>query len=235
MIRSKITWTICAAAIAGLTTAGCSSDARTTDRQTTQPQTMQQKPASGGEQGLLDPDGMFQRGSEGPLTEDEYDLMTDQERQRQSQRQQPSQRQQQPSQQQGVMDEDGMFERGSEGPLEPGDEQLLTQYRDAEPLGTRRGEATFYDDSFAGQRTASGDVYRPNEMTAASRRYPLGTIVRVVNPDNQQSAIVRINDRLSTDNPDGADIDLSRAAAERIGITEEGRADVRIELLELGN
>ena len=67
-------------------------------------------------------------------------------------------------------------------------------------------------------------------MTAAHRTLPLGTIVRVTNPENGKSALVRITDR----GPfiEGRILDLSRAAADQIGIVQKGTAPVRIEVLK---
>jgi len=88
--------------------------------------------------------------------------------------------------------------------------------------------ATYYGHEFAGHRTASGERFNPNALTAAHRTLPFGTHVRVTNSRNGRSVIVRINDR----GPfvKGRTIDLSSAAAQAIGIG--GAADVRIEMIE---
>lgn len=57
------------------------------------------------------------------------------------------------------------------------------------------GEASYYGSRHAGLRTASGERYNPNAMTAAHRTLPFGTRVRVTNLDNRRSVVVRINDR----------------------------------------
>ncbi len=87
--------------------------------------------------------------------------------------------------------------------------------------------ASWYGPCFRGHRTASGDVFNENAMTAASRTLPLGTRVRVVNLRNGRSVMVRINDRGPYVR--GRGIDLSKRAAERLGIVRRGIARVRVE------
>ncbi len=97
-------------------------------------------------------------------------------------------------------------------------------------LTTQRGKASYYDDSFAGKRTASGEIYNPKKLTAAHRTLPFGTRVRVINLFNDKSVIVRINDR----GPfiKSRIIDLSRAAAERLDMIENGVVEVFIEVIQ---
>jgi rare lipoprotein A len=92
------------------------------------------------------------------------------------------------------------------------------------------GRASYYADSLAGNRTASGERYDPKALTAAHRDLPFGTRVRVVRQDNRKSVVVRINDR----GPFGKRariIDLSRAAAEQIDMVRAGVVQVRVEVL----
>jgi rare lipoprotein A len=99
------------------------------------------------------------------------------------------------------------------------------------------GPATFYADKFEGRRTASGIPFRQNQMVAAHRAYPFGTVLRVTNPRNDRAVTVRVVDRGPFARPRGAErpvLDLSRRAAQQIGIIEAGRAPVRIEVLEWG-
>jgi len=85
--------------------------------------------------------------------------------------------------------------------------------------------ATWYGSNYAGKRTSTGEKFDPNALTAASKTLPLGSRVRVTNPDNGKSVVVRINDRL----PHGhRKIDLSRRAAEELGITKKGVAHVKV-------
>jgi rare lipoprotein A len=99
------------------------------------------------------------------------------------------------------------------------------------------GPATFYADKFEGRRTASGIPFRQNQMVAAHRAYPFGTVLRVTNTRNNRSVNVRVVDRGPFANPRGAQrpvIDLSRRAAQQLGFIQAGRAPVQIEVLEWG-
>jgi len=82
----------------------------------------------------------------------------------------------------------------------------------------------------AGRPTASGEAYDPNDLTAASRTLPLGSMVEVTNPSNGRSVKVRINDRGPYVR--GRSIDLSKRAAEEIGLTEKGVGRVKIRRIE---
>lgn len=92
------------------------------------------------------------------------------------------------------------------------------------------GSASYYHDALEGRRTASGEPYRRSELTAAHRSLPFGSRVRVSNPANGRSVVVRINDR----GPFAHNrvIDLSRSAASRLGMLSQGHGRVRLELLE---
>lgn len=99
---------------------------------------------------------------------------------------------------------------------------------DARASGFRQvGLASWYGPGFHGRTTASGERFDQNDLTAAHRKLPLGTEVKVTNLQNGRSIVVEINDR----GPyiDGRVIDVSKAAARRLGIVEEGVAKVRIE------
>ena len=91
------------------------------------------------------------------------------------------------------------------------------------------GEASWYGPGFFGNRTASGEVFRPGTMTAAHRSLPFGTKVRVTNLWNDRSAVVTINDR----GPFIAHrvIDLAHGAAHELGLISSGIAQVRLEVL----
>ena len=91
------------------------------------------------------------------------------------------------------------------------------------------GRASFYGPGFAGRKTASGAIFRPEELTAAHRSLPLGTRVRVTNLSNGQSVLVTINDRGPYIR--GRSIDLSVAAARTIGMLHRGVAEVVIDIL----
>ncbi len=101
----------------------------------------------------------------------------------------------------------------------------------SDSLLIQEGTASFYGRKFHGRRTASGEVFSLDSLTAAHKRLPLGTRVRVINQKNSQSVVVRINDRLPSHSR--RQIDLSRRAAERIGMVRDGLAKVRIEAVDL--
>ena len=92
-------------------------------------------------------------------------------------------------------------------------------------LGT--GRASYSGARFAGRPTASGEIFDPNAFTAAHPSLPFGTRVRVTNLANDRSVTVRINDRGPYTG--GRIIDLSRAAAEEIGMIASGTARVKLE------
>ncbi len=95
----------------------------------------------------------------------------------------------------------------------------------AESAGkTLSGRASWYGPGFHGRRTASGETFNTNALTAAHRTLPFGAKVRVVNKRTGRSVVVRINDRGPYAH--GRIIDLSQAAAKAIGLA--GVADVAI-------
>ena len=102
-----------------------------------------------------------------------------------------------------------------------------------EALLVLEGGVSWYSDALAGRRTASGEPYDPTELIAAHRALPFGTRLRVTNLENERSVEVRVVDR----GPwvTGRIIDLSRSAAEQIGMLRAGHAHVRVEVLEYGS
>ncbi|MFW6062029.1 MAG: septal ring lytic transglycosylase RlpA family protein [Planctomycetota bacterium] len=92
------------------------------------------------------------------------------------------------------------------------------------------GVASWYGERFAGRPTASGEPFDPSALTAAHRSLPFGTRVRVTHLANDRSVIVRINDR--GPHVEGRIIDLSRAAAEKLGMVEQGTARVSLDVLD---
>ena len=90
---------------------------------------------------------------------------------------------------------------------------------------------SWYGDDFDGLPTATGETYDMYADTAAHPTLPLGSIVRVTNPRNHRSQIVRINDR----GPyvEGRELDVSYAVAQKLGFDQRGTAKVRLELLEV--
>ena len=90
----------------------------------------------------------------------------------------------------------------------------------------QNGIASWYGREFHGKKTSNGEIYNMYAMTAAHKTLPLGTYVRVSNPGNNRSAVVRINDRGPFVR--GRIIDLSFAAADDIGIVDSGTAWVEV-------
>jgi rare lipoprotein A len=110
------------------------------------------------------------------------------------------------------------------GQLQPLGAEETTE---AEPLAQQRGDASYYSDKFTGQPTATGETFSQDKLTAASRELPLGTRATVTNEQNGKSVDVKINDRGPYVN--GRVIDLSKKAASKIGIKEQGIAPVKVE------
>jgi len=103
-------------------------------------------------------------------------------------------------------------------------------YTDVEDTIYESGLASYYSSVFEGRATASGEIYAGNELTAAHKRLPFGTIVKVRNLKNNKIVTVRINDR----GPTRADrvIDLSYRAAEILEMIKDGIVKVEIILIK---
>lgn len=97
-------------------------------------------------------------------------------------------------------------------------------------LQTLVGAASFYSNSLAGRRTASGVRYDPSEMVAAHRTLPFGSLLRVTNEANGRTVQVRVVDRGPF--AKGRVLDLSRRAAEKLDFVRRGHTQVTIEVLE---
>lgn len=91
------------------------------------------------------------------------------------------------------------------------------------------GIASWYGPGFHGKSTANGEVYDQSDRTAAHRTLQMPSVVRVTNLDNGRSTVVRVNDRGPYAR--GRVIDVSRAAAEELNMTQTGTAHVRLEQL----
>lgn len=92
------------------------------------------------------------------------------------------------------------------------------------------GIASFYANKFNGKRTASGELFNNSELTAAHRSLAFGTKIRITNKANGRQTIFRINDRGPWSN--GRIIDISRAAAQEIGMIQRGVAHVDLEIIK---
>ncbi len=108
-----------------------------------------------------------------------------------------------------------------------GDTAALPAIFSPKPVSTQTGKASFY---WKPQKTASGERFKPTDMTAAHKSLPMHSVVRVVNLRNNKSVIVRINDRGPYVR--GRIIDLSKAAAQEIKMVNSGVVPVRLEVLK---
>lgn len=98
------------------------------------------------------------------------------------------------------------------------------------PAGeTVEGKVTYYGRKHAGRKTANGERFDPNAFTMAHRTLPFGTLVRVTNLSNNQSVVVRVNDRGPVSRKRVGD--LTAAAASKISMLRAGVADVVLEIV----
>lgn len=97
---------------------------------------------------------------------------------------------------------------------------------------TEEGIASWYGAEFQGRPTSNGEIFNPANLTAAHKSLPFGTLVRVTSPQTGREVVVRINDR----GPfvAGRIIDLSQAAAQRLGMGVAGTVPVRLSLAGAG-
>jgi len=116
----------------------------------------------------------------------------------------------------------------------PGQKPYTVLGKRYEPLASHEGfvqsgVASWYGRDFHGKKTSNGEVYDMNGLTAAHKTLPLGVYVKVQNTENGREAVVRVNDR----GPFVKDrvIDLSYAAAKKLGVDRAGTARVRVEAL----
>jgi rare lipoprotein A len=110
----------------------------------------------------------------------------------------------------------------------PGKKPAHATAQAGQPKKRRVGHASIYHDRFQGHKTASGEVFSQNKLTAASPDLPLGSKATVTNRENGKSVDVEVNDR----GPyvDGRVVDLSKTAAKQIGVDKkEGVAPVIVE------
>lgn len=112
--------------------------------------------------------------------------------------------------------------------------QVESSVKKVTPKTTRKyfqtGIASYYADKFNGRLTANGEIFSNAKMTAAHRTLPFGTIIEVTNVRNGRSVIVRINDRGPYIH--NRVVDLSSAAAKKIGMHHSGIGKVKISILQ---
>ncbi len=99
------------------------------------------------------------------------------------------------------------------------------------PIKTWVGNASWYGPGFNGRKTANGERYDSEALTAAHPNLPFGSLVRIVNQRTGKFEVVRINDRGPYQ--EGREIDVSYRVARKIGLIHSGVSQVRLELMEL--
>ena len=99
------------------------------------------------------------------------------------------------------------------------------------PIKTWVGNASWYGPEFNGRKTADGERFDCESLTAAHPVLPFGSVVRIVNPRNGKFEVVRINDRGPYQ--EGREIDVSYRVARQIGLIHSGVTQVRLELMQL--
>jgi rare lipoprotein A len=92
------------------------------------------------------------------------------------------------------------------------------------------GQASFYSNKFNGRRTANGETFDQKKLTCACNVLPLGTWIKVTNVKNNKTVIVKVNDRIHPKMK--RIVDLSRAAAQKLGYIANGLARVKVELVD---
>lgn len=105
-------------------------------------------------------------------------------------------------------------------------DSLLVDSLFSKNVRTVKGKASFYASKFHGRRTTNGEIFSNNKMTAAHLKLPFGTMVKVTNLSNGRTIVVRVNDR--GPHSKVLIIDLSQAAAKKLGFFSKGVANVEI-------
>ena len=111
-----------------------------------------------------------------------------------------------------------------------GDEQPVDEEPELVQGAVQEGVASFYADSLAGRRTASGARYDPKEATCAHRSLPFGTVLRVEEIETGKSVVCVVNDR----GPfvEGRVVDVSKSVAQELGFQERGLTRVRLHVID---
>jgi rare lipoprotein A len=109
---------------------------------------------------------------------------------------------------------------------------LWSSHIQGTPWHSEKGLASYYSRGFEGKKTASGERFSSTDMTAAHRKLPLGTKVMVENLETGEKTEVKITDRGPYADPQRRIIDLSKAAANSIGLVEQGVGPVRVTVTE---
>ena len=99
--------------------------------------------------------------------------------------------------------------------------------QDIDTTKSHTARVTYYHDRFEGRKTSNGERFSQKKYTAAHHKYKFGTLLLIINPQNNNWVIVKVNDRC----PKRGIIDLSKAAAKQLGILRKGTARVKVQPL----
>lgn len=130
------------------------------------------------------------------------------------------------------MNNEDMMEPGNNpGTLSVSDDEYLVNTSLVEYIDKGIMKASWYGPRFHGRLTANGEIYDQMAFTAAHKKMKFGTLLRITNPKNNRTVVVRINDR----GPyiPGRQLDLSKAAAIELGMLEKGVAKLKVEEVTL--
>lgn len=111
-----------------------------------------------------------------------------------------------------------------------GDKEVSAKTTSKKTTKTFYGQASYYANKFNGRRTANGEVFDQKKLTCACNVLPLGTWIRVTNLKNKRTVIVKINDRIHPKMK--RVVDLSRAAAQKLGFVSRGLTRVKVEIVD---
>lgn len=109
------------------------------------------------------------------------------------------------------------------------DTSKLSDSKKGKKAVVQYGVASYYSNNFQGKKTSSGELFNQKKLTAAHNTLPLGTYIRVTNLKNGKSVVVKVNDRLHHRNK--RLVDLSYAAAQKLGYVKSGLTRVKVEVL----
>ena len=107
----------------------------------------------------------------------------------------------------------------------------FSQYKKS-TLQKWKGIASYYHPKFNGRKTSNGEIFSNTKLTCANNFLKLGTYIKVLNPKNGKSVVVKVNDRMSKHNR--RLVDLSQAAAKELGLLHKGLGEVSIEVMDKG-
>ena len=108
---------------------------------------------------------------------------------------------------------------------------LTAAAQQASTVTSQTGKAACYSRRLVGHKTSSGERYDPNGLTAAHAHLPVGTRVKVINAQNGQAVVVRINDRLSAHAGGVIILDISRRACKELKVGPSGETEVKLEVV----